>query len=92
MTDEQLELEIKALDTELEGLAKQGKLPRKQATHRHVLRLRKDVLLRIKEMRGQQKTRDETHDLMIYHMLLSVGEKYPLLIPLMMARLRWGFI
>ncbi len=92
MTDEELELEIKALGTELEGIPKQGKLPRKQATHRHVLRLRKDILLRIKETRGQQKTHDETHDLMIYQMLVSVGEKYPLLIPFMMTRLRWGFM
>jgi len=88
MTNEELEKEVQNLSESLDKLPDSDSLTKQEKRRRHILLLKKETLLRIKEAREKNNKNDEFTNIATYGVLTAYGDKHPILLRL--ARSKFG--
>ncbi len=88
MTDEELEQEIEKLSESLDKLPDSDDLTKQQRRHRHIILLKKETLLKIKEARKKGDISQEFQHIATYGLLTAYGDRHPFLMRL--AKLKFG--
>ena len=91
MTDEELQQEIQSLSESLDKLPDDPST-KQERSQRYNLLLKKETLQKIKQAREKGSERDEAHNLMVYNLLETWGEKHPFMTHLVMANMRWNVL
>ena len=91
MTDEELEREIQKLSDSIGEMSDSEKpLSKEERKRQHLLLLKKETLLKVKEAREKKNRKQEFENLAMYGVLTSWGERHPFLLQLMKTRIRWS--
>ena len=91
MTDEDLKKAIQEVSEELDSLPKSDdSLSGEERKSKHVLLLKKETLDKIKVAREKNDKDQELHNIMVYGLLTSWGDKHPYLMSIVRSNLRWS--
>jgi hypothetical protein len=93
MTDAELKEKLQEVAADIDKLSNLDRpLTKEEEKDRGRLRYRKYVLDRIKEAREKHRKDDEVFNSAVYEMLVSWGERRPLLMVIMthLMRIKWG--
>ena len=93
MTDEELQRVLKEVSNGINKLSNLDRpLTKEEKKHRGRLSRRKYVLDKIKEAREKNHKDDEVFNTTVYEMLVSWGERHPILLGIFtqLLKVRWG--
>ena len=88
MTDEELEQALQELQESIDKLPDPDSLTKQEKRRGHILLLKKETLLRIKEAREKGNKSDEFTNIATYGVLTAYGDRHPILLRL--ARAKFG--
>lgn len=89
MTDEELEQEIQDVSDAIDRLSKSDDpLTKQEKRRKHILPLKRDILLRMKQAREKKDTSQELRYSMDYGLLEEFGDRHPIWLHLARIKLR----